>query len=471
MKSTDIVWKPNPAQEKFLAASEFEVLFGGQAGGGKTDALLIDALGLQQGAPTHPDYTGLLLRRSFPQLKDVIDRGRELYPRLVRGARYHEQSREFRFPSGAKVELGFLERDADKYQYQGREFQWIGIDELTQLEEQSTYTYMMSRLRSTNPAIRCYMRASCNPGGAGHAWVKARWAIGAEGAPTRLDYMTESGLPRSRRFIPAKLSENQYLANDGAYLANLMELTAAERKALLSGRWDIEDKAALLMSPEAIARARVTPLHSVAASGPLLVGVDPAYKGKDESSIIFRRGAAAFNLQRSNGLDQMQLANKLEIIIREYNPFRVYIDYGYGLGIHDRLVELGYGETVRLVNFGERADDPTKFYNRRSEIYGRLGDWLDPTDPSLATPRAIPDDDALAAQLNAVPFERTPAHALKVKSKDEIKKMIGRSPDDADALALTFTELHNDDFYGTSPANRPRSVSAGASRTFANSRF
>ena len=462
------IWTPNPAQEEFLAADDFEVLFGGQAGGGKTDALLIDALGLQQAAPLNPHYSALLLRRTFPQLKDVITRGRELYPQLVRGATYHEQAREFRFPSGAKVELGFLERDADKYQYQGRSFHWIGIDELTQLEMLATYTYLLSRCRSTDPALKTYMRASCNPGGIGHAWVKARFAIQADGAPTQIDTY-ENGIPRTRRFIPAKLSENVYLSNDGEYKANLMQLPAAEQRALLDGRWDIEDEASILITPASVSAARTTPPGNAHATGPLLIGLDPAYKGKDNSSLICRRGAVAFRLTRYPGADQMALANNIAVLIKELGPFRVYIDYGYGLGVHDRLVELGYGHIVRLVNFGERADDPTKYYNRRAEIYGRMAEWLAPAlNP---TPRRIPDDDALAAQLVAIPFERTGDHVLKIRPKEEIKKMIGRSPDDADALALTFTEIHAGDFYAQ--AEHPRTAPSAARRPqqFAQSRF
>lgn len=432
------IWAPNPAQERFLASSAQECLFGGAAGGGKSDGLLIDALGLQQNAIMFPDYKGLILRRTFPQLKEIVDRGRVLYPQIMPGAKYHEQAREFRFPTGARIELGFLESDKDKLQYQGQSFPYIGIDELTQLESVDTYLYMLSRNRSANPEIICYMRATCNPGGPGHAWVKARWGIDAMGTTTRIETINEDGNVSVREFIPARLSDNPFLSNDGKYRSNLLQMNELDRRALLEGRWDIEDAAALLINPAKVVEARARKLEEMDPRGPLIIGVDPAYKGKDGTTIICRRGRAAFNLKRYKGYDQMQLVGILVEMIKELDPRQVNIDYGYGLGVYDRLVELGYGNVCNLINFGSSPQDRDLYFNRRAEIYGRMAEWI-------AEDVRIPDDAALGAQLSAVPFTRDSLSRVKINSKEEIKKNLGQSPDDSDALALTFADLFNGD--------------------------
>ena len=119
-----VVWQPTPRQAEFLAASEDEVLYGGSAGGGKTDALVIDALGAQHRAVEQPEYRGLLLRRTYAELKEVVDRTQAIYPRVYPGSRYVEP--DWRFPSGARLEFGYLDRDTDVFRYQSRQFQWIG---------------------------------------------------------------------------------------------------------------------------------------------------------------------------------------------------------------------------------------------------------------------------------------------------------------------------------------------------------
>lgn len=233
-----IAWQPTPKQAEFLAAPEGEVLFGGSAGGGKTDALAVDALGLAQAAVTRPAYRAVLFRRSFPELRELIDRTRDIYPAAVPGAIYHESAREWRFPSGAKIEFGYLESDQDRYRYQGRQYAYVGWDELTHWESPVAYEYLLSRNRCPDPAITCYVRATTNPGGIGHEWVRERWRIEDDGGPTRFTLEVGDGLTVKRRFIPARLSDNPYLANTD-YRSRLLQLSTMEKRALLEGRWDV----------------------------------------------------------------------------------------------------------------------------------------------------------------------------------------------------------------------------------------
>lgn len=230
-----ILWQPSEKQSEFLSAPEFEVLYGGAAGGGKSDALLVDCLGLQQGAIRKPHYRAILFRRTFPELRELTDRARELYPSIIPGARYHEADKEWRFPSGAKVLLGYLEADRDRFRYQGAEYQWVGWDELTQWGSSVPYEYLLSRVRTTDPELTCYVRATTNPGGYGHEWVRNRFGIADDGGPTRfLDPDTKT----FRRFIPARLADNPHLSSTD-YGQRLTGLSAMERRALLDGRWDV----------------------------------------------------------------------------------------------------------------------------------------------------------------------------------------------------------------------------------------
>lgn len=236
-----VLWEPTPKQSEFLSAPEWEVLYGGAAGGGKSDALLIDALGLQQDAITQRDYQAALFRRTFPELRDLIDRSREIYDRVVPGAKYNKTDHVWTFPSGARVELAHLHHENDRLKYRGRAFQYVGWDELTLWPTAKPYLYLTSRVRSANPKIRCYIRGTTNPDGAGFDWVQERFQIPPAGTATRIEYEVtddETGetFKRVRRFIPAKLTDNKFL-KDTDYRIALLELPKEERDALLRGLW------------------------------------------------------------------------------------------------------------------------------------------------------------------------------------------------------------------------------------------
>ena len=108
----------------------------------------------------------------MPELREIIDKSRELYPKAFKGAKFKEVEKLWQFPSGAKIEFGFLERDADVYRYQGQAYSWIGFDEITHLPTEFGWNYLASRLRTTNPELPTYLRCTANPGGVGAHWVK-----------------------------------------------------------------------------------------------------------------------------------------------------------------------------------------------------------------------------------------------------------------------------------------------------------
>ena len=232
----NVIFRPNDGpQTDFLAASETDVLYGGAAGGGKSYAMLVDPLRFAHRAA----HRALILRRSMPELRELIDKSRELYPKAFPGCKYKEVEKLWNFPSGAKIEFGFLERDADVYRYQGQAYSWIGFDEITHQATEFSWNYLASRLRTTDPEIIPYMRCTANPGGVGAHWVKKRYI---DPSPPYESFQGADGL--SRKFIPARLDDNPYLANDGRYEQMLKALPPTQRRQLLEGDWEVAEGAA-----------------------------------------------------------------------------------------------------------------------------------------------------------------------------------------------------------------------------------
>jgi len=232
----DVIFKANEGpQEDFLAAGETDVLYGGAAGGGKSYAMLVDPLRYAHRSA----HRGLILRRSMPELRELIDKSRELYPKAFQGCKYREVEKMWTFPSGAKIEFGFLERDADVYRYQGQAYSWIGFDEITHLPTEFAWNYLASRLRTTDPDIVPYMRCTANPGGVGATWVKKRYI---DPIPPNESFEGDDGL--TRKFIPARLQDNPFLASDGRYERMLKALPPTQRQQLLEGNWDVSEGAA-----------------------------------------------------------------------------------------------------------------------------------------------------------------------------------------------------------------------------------
>ena len=237
-KGSHVVFHANEGpQTEFLAADEKDVLYGGAAGGGKSYAMLVDPLRYAH----KKAHRALILRRSMPELRELIDKSRELYPQAFPGCKFREVEKVWNFPSGAKIEFGFLERDADVYRYQGQAYSWIGFDEITHLPTEFGWNYLASRLRTTDPEIKTYLRCTANPGGVGAHWVKKRYVD--SNLPNE-SFIGDDGL--SRKFIPARLTDNPYLAKDGIYEQMLMSLPPVQRKQLLEGNWDVNEGAAFV---------------------------------------------------------------------------------------------------------------------------------------------------------------------------------------------------------------------------------
>ena len=244
MKKRRTIWTPQAKQLEFMSRSEYEALYGGAAGGGKSDALLCEALRQVD----NPNYSGVILRKTYPMLVDLIERSHELYKGAFKKASYNDSRHIWRFPSGARIEFGSMQHEADRLKYQGRHFDYIAFDELTQFSWKE-YSYLMSRNRPSGPGTIVYIRASANPGGVGHAWVKDRFVTAATPeTPITSTYriIGPNGQiierQRKRIFIPASVFDNKILlANDPNYVANLAMMSEHEKQALLYGNWDSFD--------------------------------------------------------------------------------------------------------------------------------------------------------------------------------------------------------------------------------------
>ena len=213
----------------FIKAHQTEVLFGGAAGGGKSYGQIIDALLF---ALRYPGSKQLILRRTFSELdKSIIRTVLSVYPYEIFS--FNSSAHTGKFSNGSVVDFGYCSTENDVYQYQSAEYDVIRFDELTHFTE-AQYIYLISRVRGANNFPK-QIKSSTNPGGIGHAWVKARFV---DPAPPNQEFVGEDGIKRI--FIPSLLKDNKPLTqSDPNYKARLEALPEKEKKALLYGDWNI----------------------------------------------------------------------------------------------------------------------------------------------------------------------------------------------------------------------------------------
>jgi len=230
----NVIWKPHKKQALALRLSAFELLFGGAAGGGKSDFLLMDFYaGVNKYAK---NWRGILFRRTYAELEELLKRAHEIYVQL--GGKFTDKNKTFTFPNGAFIKFRYLEHDKDVLNYQGHQYTWIGFDELGNYPTDFAWRYMITRCRSA-AGVPCYMRGTANPGGVGHAWIKARFIDNFEPFKTHRT-VESSGFPITRCFIPSQLEDNPALMeNDPDYGNRLKLLPQHLYRALRNGDWDV----------------------------------------------------------------------------------------------------------------------------------------------------------------------------------------------------------------------------------------
>lgn len=236
-----VIWEPQPGpQTLLLQCPVFEVFFGGARGGGKSDGMLGDFS--SHADEFGPDAIGLVIRRELTQLKELIERSRQLYTPL--GASFHVQDKMWRFPNGARLTFAYIDNDADADKHQGSAYSRVYVEEIGNFPSPTPIMKLMGCIRSPNPAVRCGFRATGNPGGPGHLWVKQRYIMPAPKGfkiirSKFINPFTKEEIETERVFIPSVLKDNKY-NNNAAYVARLHLVGGPKLvEAWLLGNWDL----------------------------------------------------------------------------------------------------------------------------------------------------------------------------------------------------------------------------------------
>lgn len=230
---------PHPKQAAFLRAHTFargddvaEILFGGAAGPGKSTALLILAASF---AFRFPHFRGLLLRRTYPELvkaNGLLAKAWSWW--LPQGVQWSGERKTFTFPNGATVEFGYHQHPTHSAKYQGGEWHFIGMDELTHWPDPTAYEELRSRLRrGIDDPIPLQMATTSNPGNVGHDWVKLRFMGGR-------DPITNAVVHPVGIYLPATMRDNPSLDVD-AYMRSLSSMHPTRRAQLRDGDWSARD--------------------------------------------------------------------------------------------------------------------------------------------------------------------------------------------------------------------------------------
>jgi len=231
MNSQANVWQPNKKQEFALSRPEFEVLYGGARGGGKTEAGIIGMLDIID----HAKARGLVIRENYIDLADWIDRAEKVYRDF--GAKLYKSPARFVFPSGAKIALGHF-KDKNSYKkYQGQEITRLNIEEITQQKSEADYEKLIQSVRSSIPGLLPQIFLTGNPGGPGHGWVKRRFIDNTPAYTPYFDKRTKT----TRIYVPATVEDNpNLLENDPGYIARLEGIKdEALRRAWRYGDWSV----------------------------------------------------------------------------------------------------------------------------------------------------------------------------------------------------------------------------------------
>lgn len=439
------VWFPHPDNKPQVEAffnPAFETLYGGAAGGGKSDLLL--------GLARTMHSRSLLLRRTFPDLdRSLISRSLEFYG----DSKLYNGSKHVWNVDGRRIEFGHMEHvgtpqiPGDEASYASAPYDFIGLDQLEQFPRYA-YEFLHSRARSTREGKRVRVVASANPVGEGIDWIMQRWRawlIDKTAKPGEIlwykrdkagnDIETTADDPdaQSRTFIPAGLKDNPYLGDD--YRRTLANLPEPLRSALLNGDWgaSITDDAYQVI-PRAWVRAAFE-RWTERDDEPDIIGCDVARGGDDKTVKAPRKGDYYFRLEKYPGHSTPDGQSVVALLASKAT---INIDV---IGIGASAYDLGRERGLKIipVNFAEGSSATDKsgtlrFVNRRAECYWSFREALDPTSQHKI---ALPPDAELEADL-CTPRWIPKSNGIQIESKEDIKKRLGRSPDCGDAIVLAW---------------------------------
>ena len=472
------VWRPLPGPQLEALFSEADIVgFGGQAGGGKSD--LITGLTLTE------HTRSAIFRREKAQTERFTQRIEEL---LGSTAGLNSQKGIWRLPGGRLLELGGLDNPTDHQRWQGRDHDLKAFDEVTEMRE-SQVRFVMGWNRSAKAGQRSRALMTFNP----PTTAEGRWVIKFFGPwlddkhpnpalPGEVRFFTTIGddadyelpdgrhfvvledgtfdydfdeskvdakmirRPKSRTFIPASVTDNPYYMGDANYIAQLQSLPEPLRSQMLYGDFKagIEDDA-MQVIPTAwidaamdrwVADARSKGLRGKGRMDSM--GVDPAAGGRDKFVIARRHGVWFDDLIRipgnQVGTDGAVGASHVLAARRDQAPMHVDV-IGWGSAVHTSLVGNNL-QSVPIIasntSMERSLEGNLPFANKRAEMVWRMRETL---DPNAKEPAMLPDDTMLRSDLAAYRWKYT-ARGILIRDKEEMKKDLGRSPDDGDAVCL-----------------------------------
>lgn len=454
------IWVPQDGPQSAAFHSEADILFyGGSAGGGKTDLLL--------GLSMTEQERSIIFRREAVQLIGLEERMTSIL-----GSRngYNGTDHLWRLPGDKVLELGSVKEPGDWIKYQGRPHDFKGFDEITHFTELQFRT-LIGWMRTDNPKVRQRVVAAGNPPTEPEGeWVKRFWAAWldpnhpnpAKPGELRWYVTNEKGedqevpdstpvmvggelmTPKSRTFIPSRVDDNLFLMATG-YKATLQSLPEPLRSQMLRGDFNagVTDPVWQLIPTDWVKAAQARWKDRDAKGLMTSIGFDPSRGGQDKSSAARRHGQWFDKIVTAPGVvtkDGPSAAGFIAPLIRDGAVVCIdsigigssALDFIKGLGLHVHPV-VGSEGSALMDKSGQM-----KFRNKRAEMYWLLREALDPTNPD---PIALPPDQELLGDLTAPRYKVVTmgkGAAIQINDKDDIRRMLGRSPDKGDSVAMTF---------------------------------
>lgn len=455
---TGNLWSPLPGPQTLAYESlADETFYGGAAGGGKSSLLL--------GLAATAHQRSIIFRREYPQLEGLIEDSKAI---IGQAGKFNENKLIWRgLPDGRQIEFGAVQRDADVTKYQGRPHDFLGFDELPNFSKRQ-YQFLIGWNRTTIPNQRCRVVGAGNPPtNAEGEWVIERWAPWLDAqhpnpaAPGELrwfavvageDIECEDGTPfthqgeqiqpKSRTFIPARITDNPLLMETG-YAATLQAMPEPLRSQMLYGDFQagIDDDPWQVIPTEWVRMAQARWRERSRPDLPLTaLGVDVARGGKDKTVLAQRYGNWFGELEKHPGTSTPDGPAVARLVMAaQRDGCAILLDIiGVGGAVYDTLQSHAIRSTP--VNFAAGSDATDKsgklgFVNLRAELYWKFREALDPTSGEEI---ALPPDSELLADLCA-PRWKLMARGIQIEAKEDIVKRIGRSTDCGDAVVLAFT--------------------------------
>jgi len=415
------LYKPHSKQMLFHSAPERVILYGGAIGGGKTIALVNEALQLSL---DYPGNVGYLCRHELTSFRrsTLLEFTRYCPEELLE--QHHQTENYFKFKNGSLIFYGGLGDDnAGLDRLKSMTLGWFGIDQAEETSE-THFNMLLGRLRINLPNIHYKALLTCNPA---PGWVKNLFIE-----------QKKEGF----RFIQSLPRDNPYLPSD--YEEILRKQYPPElAKAWLDGDWDVLEGGAYLFRYADIRRAinRTVNIDASsvnkgadAVSSLITMGVDVAREGDDESVAVIRQGDKVLAIESWMKTDLMTTTGRILNLAEKYEVKDENINLdavGLGAGVYDRLKELKHN--INAIIAGGQANDKDHFTNTRAEMYSDLQKRFENDGIS------IPDDLDLIAQLSSIRYEIVSDRRMQIVPKEEMKRKFRvKSPDKADALALAF---------------------------------